>query len=115
MTAQAQMTTRHDLEAKIVQRSWEDEGFRGELLADPTGAFSRHFEIPTDKVPWIRVHEESAETWHIVLPAKTAGSDELSDADLEKVAGGTSPAIVSVVVSTASLGSIVVTVEQGGW
>jgi len=86
MGAQAQMMPRHDLEAKIVQRSWEDEGFRGELLADPTGAFSRHFEIPADRVPWIMVHEETAETWHIVLPTKTASSDELSDADLEKLA-----------------------------
>ena len=29
-----------------------------------------------------------AGSWHIVLPTKTASSDELSDADLEKVAGG---------------------------
>jgi hypothetical protein len=108
------MTTRHDLEAKIMQRSW-DEGFRGELLADPTGACSRHFEIPADRVPWIMVHEETAGIWHIVLPAKTASSDELSDADLEKVAGGTSPAIVASVVSTASLGSVIATVEAGGW
>jgi hypothetical protein len=31
----AQTMTRHDLQAEIVQRSWEDNGFRKELIAYP--------------------------------------------------------------------------------
>jgi hypothetical protein len=81
----AQMMTRHELETKIVQRSREDEGFRGELMVDPTGTFSRYFDVPADSVPWIVVHEETAGAWHIILPAK-ANANELLDADLEKIA-----------------------------
>jgi hypothetical protein len=113
----AQVFTRHDMEAKIVQRSWEDEGFRGELLADPIGAFCRHFDVPADRAPWIVVHEETPGSWHIVLPPKSANAGGLSDADLEKVAGGAPPviaaivwaAIVSVTVSAPVTGA------EAGW
>jgi hypothetical protein len=70
------------------------------MLADPTGAFSRYFEVPAEKVPWITVHEETAGTWHIVLPAKAAGAGEFSETDLEKVAGGTA---TTLVVATATV------------
>jgi hypothetical protein len=35
MNTQAQMMICHDLEAGIVQRSWEDSGFRREFIAHP--------------------------------------------------------------------------------
>jgi hypothetical protein len=81
-----QAMTRHDLEVKIVQRTWADEGFRGEFLVDPTGTVSRHFDIPADRVPWVIVHQETPDSWHIVLPAKPASTDVFSDTDLKKVA-----------------------------
>jgi hypothetical protein len=112
----AQVMTRNDLEAAIVKHSWADEGFRREFLADPAGAFSKYLEVPADRLPKIVVHEETAGSWHIVLPAKADNTSELSEADLEKIAGGTSPAfITAVVVSTGSLVSVSVTVTEGGW
>jgi hypothetical protein len=117
-----QVFTRHDLEAKIVQRSWEDEGFRGKLLADPIGAFCRHFEVPADGAPRIVVHEETPGSWHIVLPSKSADASELSDTDLEKLAGGGSPVVVATVVGTIVWSAIIsvsvsapVTVVEEGW
>jgi len=60
-----------------------------------------------------------AETWHIVLPTKTASSDELSDADLEKLAGGTqaavSGAIVGSIVIVGLTASAMVTIDKAGW
>jgi hypothetical protein len=47
----AQAMTRHDLEAKIAQRSWEDAGFRNELIADPAGAFGKYLHVPADRLP----------------------------------------------------------------
>jgi hypothetical protein len=49
--------TRHDLEAKIVKRSWEDEGFRREFLADPVGVFARYLQIPVVSLPKVVVHD----------------------------------------------------------
>jgi hypothetical protein len=80
--------TRHDLEAKIVKHSWEDEGFRAELVADPAGTFVKYLEVPAASLPKIVIHQEEPGSWHIVLPAKPPHSSELSEADLEKVTGG---------------------------
>jgi hypothetical protein len=88
MTEQAQPITRHDLEAKIVKRCWEDEGFRREFTANPAGAFLKYLEVPAASLPKIVVHEESPGAWHIVLPLRPANADELSEEDLERVAAG---------------------------
>jgi hypothetical protein len=67
-------TTRHDLEARIVQHSWESE-------------------------------KETAGSRHIVLQARAASAGELSESDLEKVAGGGTPVVTAVataVVATLS-------------
>jgi hypothetical protein len=80
--------TRHDLEAKIVKRCWEDEEFRREFSADPAGTFAKHLQVPTASLPKIVVHEEAAGSWHIVLPAPPSNAEELSEQDLERVAGG---------------------------
>src|SRR5690349_5475951 len=81
--------TRHEIEAKIVKRCWEDESFRREFAKDPAGCFTKYLNVPADKLPKIVVHEEQTGTWHIVLPARPAAASELSDEDLEKIAGGT--------------------------
>jgi hypothetical protein len=115
MTEQA--LTRHDLEAKIVKRCWEDEGFRKEFTADPAGTFTRYLEVPAASLPKILVHAEEPGSWHIVLPAKPADASELSEEDLEKVAGGATPAVVTVLASThvATAVSAVISHEAGGW
>src|ERR1700678_4111201 len=88
--------SRHDLEAKIVKRCWEDEEFRKEFTADPAGAFVKYLQVPAASLPKIVVHEETTGSWHIVLPAKPPHIEELTEQDLERVAGGTSPALVSI-------------------
>jgi hypothetical protein len=97
----AQAMTHHDLEAKIVQRSWEDN-VRRKFVAYPDGAFGKYFQIPTDRLPQIVAHEETAGTWHIVLPARLANASELSDTDLERVAGGTASAAAPAAAATAA-------------
>jgi hypothetical protein len=122
MTEQA--LTRHDLEAKIVKRCWEDEEFRREFTADPVGTAVKHLQVPVASLPKIVVHEEPAGSWHIVLPVKPSDTGELSEDELEKIAGGTTPACISVVVTigttvmTSASGtavSFVVTKGAGGW
>ena len=108
MTEQAPSLTRHDLEAKIAKRCWEDEAFRKEFTADPTSTFVKYLEVPAASLPRIAVHEEEPGSWHIVLPEKPADTGELSEADLEKVAGGTVVVVpVSVLVGTAIASAVV--------
>jgi hypothetical protein len=102
MTESAPLT-RHDLEAKIVKRCWEDEEFRKEFTADPAGTFAKYLQIPAGSLPKIVVHEERSGSWHIVLRAKPADDGELSDEELEKVAGGTTPALGTAMVTGMSI------------
>src|SRR6516162_7303968 len=102
MTEQAPTLTRHDLEAKIVKHCWEDEAFHQEFTADPVGTAVKYLEVPAASLPNIVVHEEPAGSWHIVLPAKPANAGELSEEDLEKIAGGSTPVCVSVSLLIAS-------------
>jgi hypothetical protein len=95
--------SRHDLEAKIVKRCWEDEGFRKEFTADPAGAFVKYLQIPAVSLPRITVHQEALGSWHIVLPERTANTKELSEEDLERVAGGVTPTPVVVSVGVSAV------------
>jgi hypothetical protein len=120
--AEAESTpTRHDLEAKIVKRSWEDEAFRKEFTADPAGAFVKYLGVSAASLPTIVVHQEAPGSWDIVLPAKPANANELSGEDLEKIAGGsaaTPPVFFTIATAVAALGSAtagVVSRAQGGW
>jgi hypothetical protein len=105
MAGQAQAVTRHDLEAKIVRRCWEDESFRKEFTADPAGAFVKYLEVPAASLPRITVHQEEQRSWHIILPAKPASMAELSEEDLAKVAGGGTPVAVSILATLSAFTS----------
>ena len=100
-TATAGATTRAAIEAMVVKRCWTDEAFRRELLADPAAFFAKHTGLPVEQAPAIVVHEESGSDWHIVIPPKPAQADELSDEDLERVAGGTVDVVVVTILASA--------------
>jgi hypothetical protein len=99
MAEQAGSTlTRHDLEAKIVKRCWEDEAFRKEFTSDPASAFVKYLDVPKGSLPKIVVHEETPGSWHIVLLPPPENIGELSEQDLEAVAGGCSKIAVSSII-----------------
>ena len=75
----------------IVQRSMEDEEFRQRLLDDPRGTMEQELGSALPEGLEVRVVEESADTIYLVLPGASAPGDqgvELSEEDLESVAGG---------------------------
>lgn len=75
-----------ELSEAIAVQSVKDAAFRKELLADPSATFEKYSgqSLSGGKV---FVHENSANELHFVLPP-ALGDGELSDEDLEKVAGG---------------------------
>ena len=75
--------TRSEVEAIIAERIAADPGFRDTLLADPRAVLSEvvGFDIPESVQ--VELHEESLTQIHLTIPA----SENLSDSDLELVAG----------------------------
>ena len=74
-----------DMQAKIVGKASADAGFRARLLGDPKGAIAQEFGVAIPASLSVEVHEESATTAHLILPA--AGS--LTESEMEAAAGGT--------------------------
>ncbi len=112
MTKEHQTISRHDLEAKIVKRCWEDEAFRTEFTSNPGAAFTKYLNVPAASLPKVSVYEEEPGSWHIVITAKPAKLGELSEQELEKVAGGGTP-LVSAIVSYSRPFSAAT--AQDGW
>jgi hypothetical protein len=79
------MSIRNELNEKIIERAWKDEAFKEKLLKDPKAALLQmNPNLPDDLK--IQVHEESADTIHLVLPRDPAKA-ALSDQELDAVAG----------------------------
>ena len=80
---------RKQLEAQLISRALEDAAFRQELVSDPKAVFPRELGLTMPEHITVQVLEESPSTVYIVLPqAVAAMGAELSDAELEAVAGG---------------------------
>jgi len=114
-----QETTWRDLETVLIEKCWKDAEFKKEVVKDPKGMLERHIgqKLPTNLK--IFVHEEDANTLHFSLPPAPSNATELSDEDLEKVAGGTEViAVLTVTVAAATaieatVASAVYTVGKG--
>ncbi len=84
---------RTELERRIVQRSLEDDAFRQRLLADPKAAVEEELGTRLPEGVGVRAVEETADTIYLVLPSASPSGEtgELSDRQLESVAGGWDP------------------------
>ena len=78
------MTTATEMKDRILSKAAQDDDFRDRLIADPRTAISAETGQTIPDGFSIVVHEDSATTAHLVLPP----SPELTEAEMEKVAGG---------------------------
>jgi hypothetical protein len=70
---------------KIIAKCWADEGFKTRLLADPAATLKAEgTDVPAGLT--VMAVENTEKVFHLVIPAKPT---DLSDEDLDKVAGGT--------------------------
>jgi len=82
---------RQEMERRLIEKSLQDESFRERLLEDPKGAVEQELGTRLPEEVRVVTVEESADTIYLVLPsAPMAGAEggELSDRELESVAGG---------------------------
>ena len=70
--------------SQILAKCWSDESFKQKLMADPMGTLKAEGgEMPEGLT--INVVENTDKVFNLVIPAKPT---DLSDEDLDKVAGG---------------------------
>jgi len=79
-----------DIKHRVIEKATADQVFRNEVLATPRAAIRREFGVEFPGELDVQVVEESWTRVWIVLPAPPPREDgeELSDAELGKVAGG---------------------------
>jgi len=80
--------TRGQLSDKIIEQAQSNPKYLAMLKSDPRGLMEKQLGVSIPANVNVKVIEESSDTYYIVLPAIAAEGAELSDADLEKVAGG---------------------------
>jgi hypothetical protein len=82
---------RAEMKRRLIERSLQEEAFRQRLLEEPRTAVEQELGMPLPAEVEIRAVEETPQTIYLVLPTATSQvgrGDEISDRDLESVAGG---------------------------
>jgi len=101
--------------SEVIQKCWNNAEFKQELIANPA-SLEKHFDfkIPAGKKVVVLDHTSGGtvensnlkpDIIYFVIPEQVdVDSMELSDEQLELVAGGASPAATTVVLSTVPCG-----------
>ncbi len=102
-----QTVTKHELETQLIEKCWKDPDFKAAVLDDPKGAFEDFLGQTLPESFQIFIHQDDASHLHLTVPRPPQDVGELSDEELENVAGGTEGFIV------LSLVSVVTTINMG--
>ena len=103
---EAQAATRRDLETALIEKCWKDPDFKKQVVSDPKGMLERHTGQKLPAQVKIFVHEEDANTLHLTVPLAPASLNELSDEDLERVAGGTDVGVTIMTILGGVLSAV---------
>ena len=86
MSGASQTMTRGEVQDLLAKFSVENAKYRDALIQDPKSVIERQLNTSLGNVK-VKAVVETADTVYVVVP-HVASEGELSDADLEKVAGG---------------------------
>jgi hypothetical protein len=113
---------RLDLETALIKKCWQDPAFQKEVVANPRGMWEK---ATSQKLPdnvKIFIHEEDQNTIHLSIPPPPGTVGELSDAELERVAGGTEIAVgvlfmltLAVAIAGNVAESVIANQNKPGW
>ncbi len=90
--AEEKVKSRGEALAPVIAKAWKDEKFKKDLISNPKAVLNREFGVQFPDNVNVKVVEEDANNLYIILPMKLPGEGELSDEQLESVAGGMSVA-----------------------
>jgi hypothetical protein len=91
---------------QVLKKAQADPAFRKKLIADPRAAVYDAVGLEIPKGLEVKVFESTADTIHLPIAAKPDPGAELSEAELEQVAGGKlSQQQTSTVATCASFGA----------
>ncbi len=102
-TAEAPAFTRRQFQSKLAERTLKNPEFRSAFMADPKGTLEKEFNTRFAESVRIFAHEEDANTLHLSVPQVPANVEDLSDEDLEKVAGGMTPLFFGIGVTIGGM------------
>jgi hypothetical protein len=101
----SQAMTRGEVQDLVGKFAAENPKYREALLKDPKGIIEKQLNTSLGSVN-VKAVADTADTVHVVIPY-AAPEGELSDADLEKVAGGKQDIKAECTVMGAGLGNTV--------
>jgi hypothetical protein len=101
----SQTWTRGQLWDKIVEQAQKNPKYYDLLMSDPRLLMEKQLGMSIPANVNIKVVEETPDTYYIVLPHIVREGAELSDSDLENVAGGKGSAIDAMGGALGGLGS----------
>jgi hypothetical protein len=105
MSNVAQKMTRGEIQDLLAKFAAENPKYRQALIADPKAIIEKQLNTSLGDVS-VKAVVETAEVAYVVVP-HMAAEGELSDADLEKVAGGKQDIEASCMVLGAGMGNTV--------
>lgn len=85
------LSQRAKLEHNLIERAWEDETFKQELINNPKAVINRESKLQLPEELEVEVLQETVNKVYLVIPensAQLAAEAQLSEEDLERVAGG---------------------------
>lgn len=92
--------TRQSIEQEVRVKSLKDAGFRQRLLANPKSAIEAELGLNIPENLEIKVLEESVNLLVLTIPpALPETANDISEEQLEAIAGGATPAVVLPVVT----------------
>jgi hypothetical protein len=94
---------RIERDRRVLDRALADPDFRGELVQSPHRSLSELYGVTIPESADVQVFEETDDSHFVVIPPDMSGlSEELSDEQLEAVAGGW---FVQLIWTTLCVGS----------
>ncbi|KRF21381.1 NHLP leader peptide family RiPP precursor [Paenibacillus sp. Soil787] len=66
------MSSNEVLKAKIIQKAWEDEAFKNQLIANPKAALKQAFGITLPDDIKVKAVEETSTEFVLVIPTNPA-------------------------------------------